>query len=96
MLLKNITDLWLLATQRAYAEAGCAINFKEMAALSKAAGPDSSLIDPNDHLFGPPGDMPARIAEYCRDTGQPVPELNGAVIRVILDSLADSYRVAVS
>jgi rhamnulokinase len=36
--------------------------------------------------------MPARIAEYCRETGQPVPETPGAVARCILESLALLYR----
>lgn len=96
-LLKNITGLWLLQeTQRAWAEAGSVISFEEMAALAEANGSASVLINPNDQLFRTQGDMAARIAEYCRDTGQQVPESKGAVIRVILDSLAEAYRVTIS
>jgi rhamnulokinase len=36
--------------------------------------------------------MPARIAAYCRETGQPSPSSPGAVIRCALESLALLYR----
>jgi rhamnulokinase len=36
--------------------------------------------------------MPARIAEYCRETSQPVPESVGALARCILESLSLLYR----
>lgn len=36
--------------------------------------------------------MPARIQAFCRDTGQPVPESRGEIVRCILESLALEYR----
>ena len=36
--------------------------------------------------------MPRRIADYCRETGQTVPETKGAIIRCALESLALLYR----
>ena len=36
--------------------------------------------------------MPGRIAEYCRRTGQYVPQTPGETVRVIFDSLALCYR----
>ena len=54
--------------------------------------PLRSLIDPSDPVFIAPGDMPRRIAEYCRATGQLVPETPGQVVRCIFDSLALCYR----
>ncbi len=36
--------------------------------------------------------MPAAIREYCRETGQPVPANEGAVIRTAIESLALKYR----
>jgi sugar (pentulose or hexulose) kinase len=59
------------------------------------AKPFVSFIDVNDPVFMPPGDMPARIAEYCRKTGQHVPESIGEIIRTIFDSLALCYRYTV-
>ncbi|WP_410813743.1 rhamnulokinase [Micromonospora sp. 067-2] len=54
-----------------------------------------SVVDPDDPAFLPPGDMPARIAEACRRTGEPVPATPAATVRCILDSLALAHRRAV-
>jgi rhamnulokinase len=35
--------------------------------------------------------MPAKIAAFCRETGQPAPESAGQIIRTILESLALTY-----
>ncbi|SET12610.1 rhamnulokinase family protein [Paenibacillus sp. NFR01] len=95
-LLKNITGLWLLQeTQRVWTEAGDALSFAEMTELAGREGPAPLLIDPDDPAFVVPGDMPARIAERYRAAGQRPPERKGAVVRIILDSLADAYRRAV-
>jgi sugar (pentulose or hexulose) kinase len=37
--------------------------------------------------------MPTRICDYCKKTGQAVPETIGQVLRVATDSLALKYRV---
>lgn len=95
-LLKNLTGLWLLQeTQRVWAEAGEKLSFAEMTELAEQAGPAEAYIDPNDPLFAAPGDMPERIAACCRNSGQPQPAGKGAVVRVILESLARSYGQAV-
>jgi rhamnulokinase len=58
----------------------------------------NSLINPADPRFlrsggtTASGGMPARIAEYCRETSQPVPRSVGAMARCILESLALLYR----
>ena len=36
--------------------------------------------------------MPERIRQYCRATGQPVPESVGEIVRCIFESLALRYR----
>ena len=40
--------------------------------------------------------MPDNVAAYCRETGQPAPETPGQYTRCILESLALSYRTALS
>lgn len=54
-----------------------------------------SVVDVDDGVYLPPGDMPGRIAQACRRTGQPVPETPAEVTRCIVDSLALAYRLAV-
>ncbi|ASA19930.1 rhamnulokinase [Paenibacillus donghaensis] len=91
-LLKNITGLWILQeTGRCWQEAGEPLSHIEMVRLAKAAGPAMARIDPNDPLFGTPGDMPERISQYCRWTQQQIPQTKGELIRLILESLAFSY-----
>jgi len=53
------------------------------------------VIDPDDPVFLPPGDMPDRIAAACRALGQAPPEGPAQIARCILDSLALAYRRAV-
>jgi len=60
--------------------------------LASEAKPLATFIDPDDDLFLPPGDMPARIAEYCERTGQAAPGSVGEIVRCILESLALKYR----
>jgi rhamnulokinase len=51
-----------------------------------------SLIDPDDDLFLRPGDLPARIAEFCARTQQTIPQTRGEIVRCVLESLALKYR----
>lgn len=67
-------------------------DYEALVRQAEMASPLRSLIDPDDPRFLPPGDMPARIQAFCRETGQPVPEEPGAIVRCILESLALKYR----
>lgn len=51
-----------------------------------------SLISPADDRFLAPGDMPGRIQSYCQETGQEIPQSEGAIVRTIFESLALEYR----
>jgi rhamnulokinase len=48
----------------------------------------AAVIDANSTEFLAPGDIPARIAEQCRQTGQRPPGTHAGVVRTILESLA--------
>ncbi len=92
--LKNIMGLWLIQeSRRQWKREGKEYSFFELECLAKECTPFRSLINPDDELFTPPGDMPARVREFCRKTGQPVPETVGEVIRCIYESLALKYRM---
>ena len=92
--LKNIGGLWIIQeSKRQWEREGKEHSFSELAELSAAAEPFYAFIDPDDPSFASPGDMPGRIQEYCRKTGQDVPESIGQILRVATDSLALKYRV---
>jgi rhamnulokinase len=92
-LLKNITGLWLIQQCRAtWAAQGKSYEYHVLAEMARSAPAFSVFIDPDDGAFLPPGDMPARIAEFCRRTGQTPPEGASAVTRCVFESLALKYR----
>ncbi|WP_405132096.1 rhamnulokinase family protein [Paenibacillus sp. FSL H8-0317] len=92
-LLKNIMGLWILQeSMREWDRQGQGISYDVLLAKAEQAPPFASLFDPDDELFMPAGDMTKRIRQYCRDTGQVVPEDQGAIARAILESLALKYR----
>ncbi len=92
LLIKNIMGLWLIQeSRRYYNDHGGEYSFADLEREANEAEPFKSFIDPNDPSFSAPGDMPLRIAEYCRATGQAVPETVGEVIRCIYQSLACEF-----
>ena len=95
-LLRNVAGLWLVQeSRRALWPAGDAPTYEELATLAEAAPAFTAFIDPDDERFLRPGDLPARVRAFCAETGQPVPEDAGALVRVLLESLALRYAVAV-
>ncbi|MBE2269510.1 MAG: rhamnulokinase [Anaerolinea sp.] len=94
-LLRNIMGMWLVQQSRATWRAeGSDYSYDQLAALASDVPPFVALIDPDDPAFFPPGDMPARIREYCQRTGQPIPQTHGSIMRTIYESLALKYRDA--
>ena len=92
-LLKNTSGMWPVQQCRNTWEAlGEPHTYAELTEMAASAEPFATVIDPDDPSFFAPGDMPERIAEYCRQTGQAPPESKGAFIRTVLESLAFRYR----
>ncbi|MDC0325754.1 rhamnulokinase [bacterium] len=92
-LLKNIIGMWLIQEcRREWEGEGDVIDYETMTQLAAGAQPFRSLIHPADPRFIPPGGMPDRIAAFCRESGQAVPESKGAILRCALESLALLYR----
>jgi sugar (pentulose or hexulose) kinase len=93
--LRNVMGLWLLQESvRGWAEAGLPVDLAGLLTEAARRPPLGTVVDPDDPVFLPPGDMPARIAAAARRTGQPPPADPPAVARCILDSLALAYRQA--
>ena len=87
--------LWLAQQCRAtWAAAGNDMDYGQLTTEARSAPPFRSLIDPDDERFYRPGDMPARILDYCRESGQAVPESTGEIMRCVNESLALKYRHA--
>ncbi len=92
-LLKNVMGLWLAQQCRAAWRAeGTEYDYDTLTHLAQQATPFRTFVDPDDTAFLPPGDMPARIREFCRRTGQPEPRTPGEVMRTVYESLALKYR----
>ena len=92
-LMSNGTGLWLLhECRRTWDLHGQGWQFTDLVTMAESAPPLASLVDPNDPVFLAPGDMPQRIADWCRQSGQTAPDGPAAMVRCVLESLALSYR----
>lgn len=85
---KNIAGLWFM--QECKREWG--VSYDELTRLAADAGPFLAVINVDDPEFFHPGDMPQKIRDYCARTGQTLPQTEGEITRVILESLALKYR----
>jgi sugar (pentulose or hexulose) kinase len=91
--LRNLTGLWLLQeSMRTWPEASLGSLLEEAARIPALR----FVIDPDDPVFLPPGDMPARIAAWLAGRSEAVPAGPAETVRCILDSLALAYRRAIA
>ena len=92
-LLKNIMGLWLVQEcRRAFSRDGRDVDYGTLTRQAAEADPFVSLVNPDDPSFLKPPCMPTAIRDFCRRTGQPEPDSDGAMIRCALESLALKYR----
>jgi sugar (pentulose or hexulose) kinase len=92
--LKNISGLWLIQEcKRQWAIDGEDLDYAALAELAIEAPAFTAFIDPDHPSFSTAGDMPEKIQEYCRATGQNVPQVKGKILRIATDSIALKYRV---
>jgi rhamnulokinase len=90
--LRNVMGLWLLQeTLRTWELAGTPEPLAGLLIAASELPGGGPTIDPDDASFLPPGDMPVRIEEACRRSGQPAPATRPALVRCILDSLAAAF-----
>ncbi|SFF95640.1 rhamnulokinase [Blastococcus tunisiensis] len=91
--LRNVMGLWLLQESlRTWGAGGRTADLPALLAEAARVPAFTAVVDPDDARFLPPGDMPARIAAACADTGQVPPRSQAETVRCILDSLALAYR----
>lgn len=86
--LKNIMGLWMIQSiKREFKEE---LSFAEICARA-AEESITSIVDCNDNAFFAPNSMIEAVQEFCRKTGQPVPETVGEIAAVVYNSLAYCY-----
>lgn len=91
--LKNICGMWLYERcRKEWPEDIRALSHPELQGMAMDAPAFRSIINPDDKAFANPASMIEAIREYCRDTGQHVPETPAEICRCIFDSLALRYR----
>ena len=93
-LLKNVMGLWLVQEcRRSLERQGKRLDYATLVREAAQAAPFRSLVDPDDAGFLKPDDMPTALKQWCRNSGQPVPETIGELVRCALESLALKYRM---
>lgn len=91
----NITGLWILQEcQREWRAAGRSHDIAELVRLAEAAPSTDLLIDPDEPGFAQPGRMAERVVAALGADPDSLDE--GAITRVILESLAARYARGVA
>ena len=91
--LKNIMGLWLVQEcRRQWQRDGNEFSYAELTKMAGDATPLQCVVPPDHTPFGSPGEMPRKIADYCRQSNQRIPTSPGEFVRACLDSLALAYR----
>jgi len=92
--LKNIMGLWMIQeVKRNYHDE---ISFAEFVELAQQEGDFQSIVNVDDDRFLKPENMVSEIQKYCKETNQQVPQTPGQIAKCVYDSLADSYKRAIS
>ena len=93
--LRTIIGMWIIQEcRRDWLKSGIDISWDGVVIEAQKAEPLRSIIDPDAPEFYDGGNMEKKIQEFCRRTGQPVPETVGQVARCVYESLALKYRHA--
>lgn len=87
--LRNIMGLWMIQSVRH--EYQDAYSFAQICDMAEEARDFPSRVDANDDCFLSPENMVKAVQDYCRNSGQKVPESLGEIATVIYTSLAECY-----
>lgn len=87
---KNVSGMWIIQElRRAW---GGEVSYAHLSQMAEAAPPARERIDPDDSLFFAPEDMAAAINSRLRS---PITD-QGALVRLVIESLADRYYKVLS
>ncbi len=87
--LKNIMGLWMIQSLKK--EIRDAYSFAQLCEMASKED-ITSIVDCNDDSFLAPESMQEAVREYCRKSGQQIPETTAQMAAVIYNSLAVCYR----
>ena len=91
--LKNICGMWLYERcRKEWPEEVRKLSHPELQGSAMKVVAFRSIINPDDKAFANPPSMIEAIQQYCRETGQTIPETPAEICRCIFDSLALRYR----
>lgn len=94
--LRNITGLWVLQEAvRAWRLRGPGADLGDLLAAAEALPAGGPVVDITATEFADPGDMTPRIRDACTRAGLRAPQSRAAIVRCILDSLAEAIARAV-
>ncbi|WP_369054586.1 rhamnulokinase [Kineococcus terrestris] len=99
--LRNVMGLWLLSESLRHWEPAAtdtersALLGELLEAAARVEGP-VAVFDVDDPVFMPPGDVPGRVRDWCREHGQPVPGSRPELVRSVVESLAVAFAAAVA
>ncbi len=92
--LRNIMGMWIIQNCKRQWDREESLSWDEIVDMAVSADAFSSFIDVNFNEFFDGDNMPDKIQDYCRKTGQRVPNTKGEIARSVYESLAMSYRNA--
>ena len=93
--LKNVSGMWLVSESiRQWEEDGAQVVLEDLLDAAAQSPANRFRIDPTDEQFLAPGRMADRVCAAARrlDGDDPFPRTPAAVVRCILESLAETYR----
>lgn len=89
----NSSGLWPVQECRRYwQQSGHDWSYADLAEMAERAEGFVTILNPDASLFMRPGDIMAKVAEFCRRTHQRVPDTPGSLVRAFLEGLALRYR----
>lgn len=91
--LRNLMGMWMIQSVRK--EMNDAYTYPQLCAMAEEEKNFPSRLDVDADVFFAPDNMTEAILEYCRSTGQAVPETPGQLATVIYQSLAENYGRAI-
>ena len=90
--LTNLAGLWPLQQCRKHWQSeGKDLSYRELVELARQAEPFAAFLNPGAEGLFRPGNMPIKINEYLKKTGQDQINDKGQIVRVILEGLALQY-----